>query len=306
MRFGYFISLTTVVIFTAGYFYFLTLGICPTPLPYRVGEIDERFDITEAKAKAVAISAEEVWEKTLGRDLFVYDEAADFTINFIFDDRQALTDAESSFKDRLDTVENVNQGIIGKYNSLVSEYEELKTAYEADVVAYEGKLDSYNQKVQQYNENGGAPPKEYEQLQQEKRDLDKEQRSLNSMVKRLESLAAEINDLSNQGNQLIDTYNKGVDTYNKAFGEPREFTQGDYQGKFINIYTFVNEAELQLVLAHELGHALSLGHVAGPESIMYYLIGKQPTPLEPSEADIAEFVAVCEAPWWVTWKNLLF
>lgn len=88
----------------------------------------------------------------------------------------------------------------------------------------------------------------------------------------MDNLADKINELSDRGNQLVELYNKEVADFNSQFGFSREFTQGDYQGDKINIYKFSDEKELENVLAHELGHALSIGHVDDESSVMYYLL----------------------------------
>jgi len=81
--------------------------------------------------------------------------------------------------------------------------------------------------------------------------------------------------------------------FNEQFGESREFTQGDYQGDKISIYTFLDEAELVRVLVHEFGHALGIGHVENSESMMYHLMSNQPTIARLSVEDTQAFFAVC-------------
>ena len=83
--------------------------------------------------------------------------------------------------------------------------------------------------------------------------------------------------------------------FNNQFGGTREFTQGDYQGDHINVYQFRDRAELILVLAHELGHALQLDHVENPASIMYYLMGEQPPESRLSAEDLEAFAQTCGA-----------
>jgi seryl-tRNA synthetase len=165
--------------------------------------------------------------------------------------------------------------------------------YADRVEAYERKLNAYNEEVEKYNEQGGAPEEAYESLSERKKQLNKEQAELNNLASELNKLVAEINNIGDRGNNLINTYNQGVSVYNETFGESHEFTQGDYSNSTIKIYTFEDKQELKLVLVHELGHALSLGHVEGEGSMMHYLIGEQPRDAVLSEADLAEFNRVC-------------
>lgn len=285
--------LSIVLIFGAGYIYYVAVAQCPVPLAYHVGHIDEQFNITHENAKLAALRAESVWEDATGQNLFSYDEDSNFTINFVFDDRQAFSDAENEYKERLDETASVNETISEQYENLVTQYNTLQLMYADEAEAYERALAAYNTKVQQYNDQGGAPPKAYAELEKEKDELDAEQESLNQLANKLNTVVKEINEVGSEGNRLIETYNRGVDVYNKTFGESREFTQGEYQGNVINVYTFVDIPELELVLAHEFGHALHLKHVAGEASIMYYMIGGQPASLDLSAYDLNEFARVC-------------
>lgn len=297
-------SLLVVVLFAGGFFYYTAMAVCPTPLTYRVGDIDERFDLSFDEAKLAVAGAENVWEDATGKNLFSYDDEADFTVNFVFDERQALLNAEDDFKERLDVAEGVNENIAAQYEELVEQYETLKKQYESEVESYESRLNDYNQEVKGYNEAGGAPKDEYDRLEREKDQLDDEQEELNRTAGQLNGLIDQINELGEEGNRIIDSYNRGVDVYNNTFGDTREFTQGDYQGDRINIYTFEDETELELVLTHELGHALHLGHVAGEQSVMYYLIGEQPTELDLTAYDLEEFNRVCGEDVSSVWERI--
>lgn len=293
MRQGFTITLLVTVLFAGGYLYYLAASVCQAPLSYRLGELDERFDIDVDTAKLAIANAESVWEGATGKNLFTYDDTADFTINFVFDERQALTDAEEDFKDRLDQTKGTNEVISEQYNALLAEYRSLKDSYNNAVTAYEQDLADYNAEVEKYNRAGGAPPDVYAKLEEEKEDLDRERKRLNKLSSQLNTLVTQINKIGSEGNRVIETYNRGVDVYNRTFGAPREFTQGDYEGDEINIYTFHDMIELETVLAHELGHALRLGHVENESSVMFYLIGDQSEPLSLTTQDLDEYMAIC-------------
>ncbi len=293
MRSGFSVTLIVVILFAGGYFYNLAQAVCPVPLTYKVGEIDARFELPTDEAKVAVAQAAEIWEKTTGQNLFSYDDEAAFTINFIFDERQALINEEMSFTEKLEDAEGRNEVLTITYEALVEQYEDVKSNYEREVDRFEERLATYNDTVAKYNAEQGAPPEVYAELQAERAALDAKRLELDRAANRLNIMVSEINEIGQKGNQLIANYNEHVGEFNQRFGEAREFTQGDYQSGRINIYTYKDEWELQTVLAHELGHALSLDHVESAASVMHHLIGGQPAELTLSSEDLAEFNRVC-------------
>ncbi len=294
MRSSFAYTLLVTMIFASGYFFYTALAVCPIPITYRIGELDTRFGLSEEEARLAVAEAESVWEDATGQNLFTYDPSADFTVNFIYDERQAFSEAESSYREKLDAAEEVTESINAQYTELVATYDELQQTYEARLAAYEAELDTYNDTVASYNDAGGAPPEAFEELEVMRRDLGREQVALEALRVRLNRLVDQINTISDRGNTIIERYNDGVATYNDTFGTEREFTQGTYSSEGrIDIFTFADATELRLVLAHELGHALGIDHVAGSASLMYFLISDQPTDLTLSPEDLEAFTTVC-------------
>ncbi|MEZ4200539.1 MAG: matrixin family metalloprotease [Candidatus Paceibacterota bacterium] len=296
MRTPYAVALV-LVIMLAGFQLYSTVGaVCNVPVEWRIGELDERFGITEAEARSVVEEASSIWENATDRNLFSYTQEADFTINFVFDERQRAAIEAAALEADLNQKESANEALNVTYAELVSRYETTEASFLSAKSAFENRLAAYNQKVASYNNQGGAPPEVYEELEAEKNALDREQQELSRQVGRLNALGEEINRLGERGNKLVAEYNEEVGKYNEEYGYREGVTQGDYQGDRINIYKFETINELRLVLAHELGHALSLDHVDGSTSIMYYLMGDQPlenTAL--SEHDLSEFGEICGA-----------
>lgn len=293
MRTPYAVILIFALMLGGTYWYTQVDAMCSLPLSYRIGTVDERFELSYDEARIALMEAEATWENATGQNLFRYDDEATFTINFVYDDRQALANAEEDLRQRLNETEDLNTAIDQTYAELVAEYNNLNIRYQDRVEAYEQDLNAYNAEVAAYNEAGGAPEAEYERLNRVKRALDEEQEAINTLAARLNGLVAEINRIGEEGNRLVDIHNRHVEVYNDVFADEREFTQGDYRRKTINIYTFSDRTELVLVLAHELGHAIALDHVENEESIMYYLIGGQSEDLTPTAEDLAAFDQIC-------------
>lgn len=279
--------------FSTSYWYVQTSHICPVPIYYRLGDIDERFNINEEEALEVLSKAEAVWEDSIGRDLYVYDNEASFAVNFIYDERQQLASTEEEWRNQLDIQQVESRTVIDKVKDVAAAYKVLQDAYDAKRVVYDERLAVYNAKVEDINNDGGASAPVFAELQKEKKELSALLAELISQEKQLNVQADDINNLGDRGNALIEQYNAEVLKYNEVYGDLDLYTQGDFQRDIINIYKFSNLIELEKVIVHEFGHSLGIGHVEGGRSMMYYLMAEQPDDVVLSEEDKQAFVTIC-------------
>jgi hypothetical protein len=154
----------TVLIFGAvvfllsnlSFWYAKTAHLCPVPIAYSIGTIDERFGVTAEDLKVMAHDAEALWEEKVGSDLFLYDEEAEFSINLIYDERQQLASTEEEWRVRLDAEERANEAQIAKVKQEGDVYTKLQAEYEAALARYESRLSAYNREVATHNEAGGV------------------------------------------------------------------------------------------------------------------------------------------------------
>jgi prefoldin subunit 5 len=284
-----------LIIFLLGvYWYRSNASVCPVPLSYQLGELDQEFSLSESEALAYVSRAEAIWEEATKRELFTQvDAKADITVNFIFDERQERADAESLERQELDALQAENDKLFAQIDEFRTEYEDLTSRYESKTRTYEKNLAAYNQKVRQYNDRGGAPEDVFVGLQAEARQLQAEVDGLNVLAQKIDGLANSINELVARANSEAEAYNRQVEQYNETYGYRHEFTQGNYRTGEINIYKFSNEDELVAVLAHEFGHALGIDHVEGEDSLMYYLLEDPVAQQQLSSGDLAAYTMVC-------------
>ena len=121
--------------------------------------------------------------------------------------------------------------------------------------------------------------------------------SLNADVEAFNRRAADLR-------QRADDYRARVERYNEAVpAEPVESGRYSYvpgEGRRIEVYRAASYDELVVVLAHELGHALGIGHVDEAGAVMHATLHEggllkpgRDRPLELSAADRAALAAVC-------------
>lgn len=277
---------------------FLPAAPCTEPIPYSIGSFDSRFNISQDQFRKDISEAASVWNLALGKTLFTYDANSSVKINLIYDYRQKAT----LQLNKINTVisdDRANYDIAkAKYDALSQQYARDKASLQVKTDTYNQAISSYNEQIASWNNRGGAPPAEYQKLQEEKQSLaiqaaslDQDRSAFNQLVDTLNSLAPELNKLAHTLNLNVKTYN----TVGASTGE--QFSEGEYvedsSGTRINIYQFKNENQLVRVLEHELGHAIGLGHVNNSESIMYYLNSGINQKLTAN--DLAELNTVCNS-----------
>lgn len=283
------LGLTAFLVYTN----FIEKKPCEMPIEYRLGAIDERFGLDKGTFLDALAQASTIWEVPLGKKLFEYNVNGKLAVNLIYDERQQLTQQNQSLETKISQTKLSAAAAKQEYITLDQRYEQDHLIYENELKQFGQAQRDYNATVAYWNKRGGAPKNVYEQLNTQANDLAAQQKTLEQKRSELISLANEINALIAKYNLLVSKVNVNIDTINQAAG--REFEEGTYvaddSGTRINIYEFSNKTKLIRVLAHELGHALGLGHNSNPDSIMYEL--NQSTKMELSVEDIQALEGRC-------------
>ncbi len=286
-------TLVICIIFACGgYLYYQTHSVCNFPIQYSVGEVDSRFKISRTEVLEVIDTATKIWETPTGSNLFEYNPEGKLKITMIYDERQEATEKRKTLEENTEILKNQAKSVQDRYKKLEADFDNEQAEYEALLVEYKRNEATYNQTVQYWNTRGGAPEAIYESLQQQKQSLSNTYEAVESKRQSVNAKVNEINAFMSEYNNIAEKVNTTIDVINEDAG--REFQEGTYtpKTKIITIYEFSDRTKLLRVLAHELGHALSLDHNPNPESIMYEL--NKSNTLTASKEDIDSLKALCK------------
>ena len=273
---------------------------CQQPITYHIGSIDDRFNISERDVLAAMNDAAQAWAEVVNAPLIEHDESGRISVNLKYSDDQETSEQERLFRNRIQSAEFETERLERQFQQLQDEFNTENTRYQVQSNRVQQQIDNLNEWVNETNARGGFTQDELTRFEREKANIDNQNEQLREMENRLADKADEVNNLVNRLNRMIEDKNRLIDRYNQSFAGQRRFTQGTYgcgeQGCELNIFYFTDKEELRLVAAHELGHALGIGHVSNPESIMYHLMGRQAkTGVQLSEEDRQALFNICEA-----------
>ncbi len=244
---------------------------CDYPIPFAIGDIDSKFDITREELLEDTKTAGSIWSGTQGKQLFVYDPESDFTVNMVYDSRQELTSKITKLNDNLKEQQ-------GNIDPKIAEFKKNQAAFEV-------KVADLNSKVSYWNSHGGAPKDEYDKLVEIQKTLQAEAASLNATASELGQSTQQYNLSAKELNQTIGDYQSVLLT------KPEEgLYEQEGKTRKISIYIDIDEKEFLHTLTHEMGHALGLSHNDDKSSIMY---PQTTNILKPSNKDIMDLNEIC-------------
>lgn len=278
-----------------GLYFYVQKRPCEEPIQYKIGTIDPRFGVSEAQFQNDIAQASGIWGHALNKTLFEYNPKAHLTVSLVYDTRQAITQKEQVLSANIDQNSQVADSVKEQYSTLQGDYKAAQSAYTQALAQFTEAQGTYNAEVTYWNTQGGAPKNEYDKLAAQKDALLAQRDSLEQKRQAANSLATQMNVFIDKYNLLVDHINSDVNTINNDGLAGTQFEEGVYisdnQGERIEIYQFKNQIDLIRVLAHELGHAMTLAHNNNPDSIMNPV--NQGAALTLSSDDFQELKTAC-------------
>ena len=256
---------------------------CSQPLRYTIGSIDPRFSITKPELEEAVETAVNVWNSGSETVLLAKREGdalqGDIIVQLVYDERQERTDLEIRFRERIRSQQIRLDRQQLQHEAKRESFDRQSKEYRQFASRTSDRLEDLNEWVTEKNENGGFIGADLEEFTRRKNDVEEAQESVLQKQQELDRLARSINNEMDELNEKFDAHNKLIDQYNDEFAGDLRFAKATYQktsdGGVVTVNQFINEKELVLILAHELGHALGISHLRQPESIMYSQMGKQ-------------------------------
>lgn len=273
---------------------------CRIPVTYYLDAVDLRFDLARDEVNRALGEAVAMWESVTEAELFREREGEGMPVSLVFDERQAraqvrersrgeLARAQAALEadqERLDRWRSALAADVERYERRVREFESRRREHEQAVAAWNaGRMAQTTANRQRLERAGGELEAEHRRLEDSRRELDRRRDELEARAREVE--------------RAVEAFNARVQAHNEEGAGFTGFNIAVYEQegaqRWITVYKASDREELRLALAHELGHALGIGHVHDPAAVMHAeLSGANAGREELAAADRAALAESCE------------